>query len=232
MKYANGNKKVFDWRLICLAALFFVSGSQAQINDFGVWGSVSIRHKFSQKFSATVEEQVRTFQNSTAIAQYFTDASVEYSLSKKFKVAAGYRFINNYQQTYYSKRHRVYADLSYKTKFRKLQVILRTRIQEQQQDIQSSETGFIPEWYSRNKLTAKLDLTRKYMPYASAEMWYLINAPNVTANYIDKWRYTFGVEYDFNREHSLDAFYLIQRDRMINQPLTYYAVGLGYVFTF
>src|SRR5690242_7006029 len=82
----------------------------AQQNDFGVWGSIAVKHKFSQKLSATVEEQLRMNQNATAVAQYFTDASLEYSLSKKFKVAVAYRFINNYKQTYYSKRHRVYAD--------------------------------------------------------------------------------------------------------------------------
>src|SRR5204862_2655921 len=126
----------------------FFSTANAQYNDFGVWAGVTVKHKFTQKLSASLEEQVRTYQNSTAVAQYFTDASLEYSLSKKFKVALGYRFINNNQQTYYSKRHRVYADLSYKTKLSMFQFILRTRLQEQQKDIRSSEMGSIPEWYS------------------------------------------------------------------------------------
>jgi len=231
MQCVNGNKKKLFW-IALLATVFSISNINAQYNDFGIWAGVTIRHKFSQRFSASLEEQVRTYQNSTAIAQYFTEAGLEYSLSKKFKVAAGYRFINNNQLTYYSKRHRVFADLSYKTKFSNFQIIFRTRLQEQQKDIRSSEMGYIPEWYNRNKLTLKLDLTKRYMPYASAEMMYLIKKPNTEINYIEKWRYTFGVEYDFNRVHSLDLFYLIQRDRMVNLPITYYAAGIGYVFTF
>jgi len=232
MQNAVINTSVLIRRVTCLAFIFFISNATAQQNDFGVWAGVSLKHKFSQRFSATLEEQIRLNQNAMAIAQYFTDASLEYSLSKKFKFAFGYRFINNFQQTYYSKRHRMYADLSYKTKFEKFQFILRTRLQEQQKDIHSSEVGYIPDWYSRNKLTAKLDLTKKYMPYASAEMMYLIKAPNATVNYIEKWRYTIGVEYEFNREHSLDIYYLIQRDRMINDPITLYAVSIGYAYTF
>jgi len=30
----------------------------------------------------------------------------------------------------------------------------------------------------------------------------------------------------------LDIYYLIQRDRMINDPVTLYAASIGYVFTF
>jgi hypothetical protein len=228
---AVGNRKKHFW-IALLSGIFFVSIAQAQQNDFGIWAGVSISHKFTQRLSGTVEEQIRLNQNATAIDQYFTDLSLEYSLSKKFKFAFGYRFINNFQQTYYSKRHRIYADLSYKTKFSMLQFILRTRLQEQQKDIYSSETGYIPAWYSRNKITTKLDLNRKYTPYASAEMMYLIKAPNVSINYIEKWRYCFGVEYDFNRMHSLDFYYLIQRDRMINEPITLYAFSINYKFTF
>ena len=231
MQNSFRNKKKLFW-IAFLAIIFFVSNAQAQYNDFGVWASVSLRHKFSQKFSASLEEQVRTYQNSTAIAQYFTEGTLEYELSKKFKLAAGYRFINNNQQTYYSKRHRIFADLSYKTSIKSLEFILRTRLQQQQEDIRSSETGYIRQWYSRNKITAKLDLRRKYTPYASAEMMFLLSAPNSDVNYIDKWRYTFGVEYDLNRVHSLDLFYLIQRDRMVNIPVTYFAAGIGYVYTF
>jgi len=231
MKSTIRNRHNTFW-IALLSVGLFVSNGYAQYNDFGVWAGVTLKHKFSQRFSGSIEEQVRTYQNSTAIAQYFTEAGLEYSISKKFKVAVGYRFINNNQQTYYSKRHRVFADLSFKTKFSSLQFIFRTRLQEQQKDINSSEMGSIPEWYSRNKLTLKLDLNRKYTPYTSAEMMYLLKAPKIENNYIEKWRYTFGIEYEFNRVHSLDLFYLIQRDRMINNPVTYYAAGIGYVFTF
>ncbi|HYV53464.1 MAG TPA: DUF2490 domain-containing protein, partial [Chitinophagaceae bacterium] len=154
MQYAvcNGQKIKNSIFLCCL--IFFFSGAYAvaQQNDFGAWGSIAVKHKFSQRLSATVEEQFRFNQNATEVAQYFTDAGIEYSLSKKFKVGLCYRFINNFQKTYFSKRHRFYVDLSYKTKISKVQFLLRTRMQEQQQDIYSSDYGHIPAWYSRNKL--------------------------------------------------------------------------------
>lgn len=212
--------------------LFFISSSSAQQNDFGVWGSIAVTHKFSRKLSATIEEQFRFNQNASNLVQYFTDAGLEYSISKKFKVALCYRFINSDQYTYYSKRHRLYADLSYKTKSSRLQLLLRTRLQEQQQDIHSSEHGRIPAWYSRNKITAKIDLNKKYSPYVSAELFYMISAPNEDGGIIDKMRYAAGVEYEFNRVHAIDLYYLIQQDKNVNDPLTDFVVGLGYAFSF
>ena len=112
------------------------------------------------------------------------------------------------------------------------QFLLRTRLQEQQQDIYSSDYGYIPAWYSRNKLTVKLDLNKKYTPYLSAELFYRISSPNSERYIIDKMRYTAGFEYEFNRVHTLDLFYLLQQDKNSNDPMTDFVAGIGYVYTF
>lgn len=239
----NVQRIFFARRSACkLRPLNFIAGliilcsgstpASAQQNDFGIWASVAVSHKFTQQLSATVEEQFRFNQNATEIAQYFTDAGLEYALTKKLKIAVSYRFINSYQQTYFSKRHRVYADLSYKTKYGRFQFVLRTRLQEQQQDIYSSEHGYIPAWYSRNKLTVKADLNKKYSPYLGVEAFYMISAPNTKGSFIDKMRYVAGVNYEFNREHALDFFYLIQQDKNVNDRVTDFVAGVGYVLSF
>lgn len=225
-----GRTPVIAW--VLLLGLFHFSPSSAQQNDFGVWASVALKHKFSQKFSATVEEQLRFGNNAGTLVQYFTDAGLEYSISKKFRVALCYRFTNGYRNTYYSKRHRLYADLSFRTKYSRIQILLRTRIQEQQQDIHSSDNGRIPVWYSRNKITSKIDLNKKYAPYLSAELFYLLSAPNEEGGYVDKMRYSAGVEYEFNRVHAIDLHYLIQQDKNLNDPVTDFVIGIGYVFSF
>jgi hypothetical protein len=225
-----------DCRLRITNCFFFIclltSSANAGQNDFGIWGSASVKHKFSQKISATLEEQFRFNQNATAVAQYFTDAGVEYSLSKKLKVTLCYRFINNQKETYFSKRHRFYVDLSYKLKYSQLQFLLRTRLQEQQEDIHSSDFGYIPAWYSRNKLTVKFDLNKKYTPYLGVEAFYMISTPNVDGSFIDKMRYTAGFEYEFNRVHALDLFYLMQQDQNVNKRVTDFVAGIGYAYTF
>jgi hypothetical protein len=232
-----GSKKksyagTFFYLLVTVCASLAFSPLKAQQKDFGVWASVSARHKITQKLSVTVEEQFRFNQNATAIGQYFTDAGLEYALSKKFKLGISYRFINSFQNTYYSKRHRVYVDLSFKTKYSSLQIILRTRLQEQQKDLYSSETGYLPEWYSRNKVTLKLNNGRKFLPYVSTELFYMIAAPNTVKSIVDKMRYTAGMEYEFNRVHAVDVYYLIQHDINVNNPIADYVAGIGYVYTF
>ncbi len=217
---------------IVLACLSYTRNVVAQQNDFGIWGSINVSHKITRNFSATVEEQFRFNRNASAVAQYFTDAGVEYSITKKLKVALCYRFTNSNKYTYYSKRHRLYADLSYKIKFSPFQFLLRTRLQEQQQDIYSSEHGYIPSWYSRNKLTAKLDLNKKYSPYLGVEMFYVLSSPNDDGKYIDKWRYAAGIDYEFNRAHGIDLYYMIQQDSNVKDPVTDFVAGIGYSFSF
>lgn len=69
----------------------------------------------------------------------------------------------------------------------------------------SSSSGLMPSYYSRNKLTLKFDPDKKYTPYISIEIFSPLNDTD-GAIFIDNARYTGGIEYAFNRMHSLDFF--------------------------
>jgi hypothetical protein len=181
----------------------------AQIDDIGLWTGATLQKQITRKLEGSLEEQLRFNHDVTTINLLLTDAGVGYSFNKHFKAAFHYRFINSNQENYYSKRHRLYIDLSYKQKVQKFSFVLRERIQDQYSNINSSETGKVPVWTLRSKLTAKIDIDKKYSPYVSCEVYYLLDDAK-QRNGITRYRYEAGFDYQFNRIHSINPFVLYQ----------------------
>ena len=201
----------------------------AQIDDVGLWMGVTLQSKFTRKLEGSLTEQLRLSNDITRINLLLSDLGLDYSINKKLKVGLHYRFINSNKDNYYSKRHRFYADIAWKEKVKFISFTLRERIQEQFSDYNSSETGKIPEWVLRSKLTAKIDLDKKYSPYVSFEMFYLIdNATEETG--ITDFRYETGINYEFNRIHSVNPYLLCQITRSTNFIELIYGVSYSYSF--
>jgi len=211
--------------------LFLLGLVHAQNNDMQLWTTISLEKKITKTFSLNYAEEVRFNENISEVGQFFSDIGGTYKINKAWRISANYRFTNKRQlDDSYSKRHRYYVDLSYRKKFDKIVIMFRTRFQSQYSDIYSSYTGIIPDYYSRNKLTLKPDLDKKYSPYISAEMFYQLNNPE--GNNLDNMRYTGGIEYKFNKKASLDLFYMIQQEYNVAKPQRDFVVGIGYNINF
>jgi hypothetical protein len=219
------------WRIFFLFVLVLFSKSLiAQIDDIGLWASVTLKHKFTQKTAVSLANELRLYNDASNLDQLLTDAGIEYSFTKNLKAELHYRFISKNNDNYFSKRHRVYADVSYKIKIKSLTLTLRERIQEQVRDVNSSELGMIPEWTLRTKLAARLDLHRKYFPYLSGELYYVLDNALDEDEFFSRLRLETGVEYDFNRVHSINPFVLWQHE--LNGYFTELVYGFGYTYTF
>lgn len=201
----------------------------AQIDDVGLWLGVNIQSNITRQLEGSLTEQLRLSNDATRINLILSDLGLDYSFSKKLKVGLHYRFINRNKENYYSKRHRFYADIAWKEKVKFISFTLRERIQEQFSDYNSSETGKIPEWVLRSKLTAKIDLDKKYIPYLSFEVFYLIDNAK-EENGITDFRYETGINYEFNRINSVNPFLLCQITRSTNFIELIY--GVSYTYTF
>ena len=217
--------------LITFCFLIFMAPSHclAQIDDVGLWMGVTLQSKFARKLEGSLTEQLRLSNDITRINLLLSDLGLDYSINKKLKVGLHYRFINSNKDNYYSKRHRFYADITWKEKVKFISFTLRERIQEQFSDYNSSETGKIPEWVLRSKLTAKIDLDKKYSPYVSFEMFYLIDNAKEESGITD-FRYETGINYEFNRIHSVNPFLLYQITRSTNFIELIYGVSYSYSF--
>ena len=128
---------------LLLTVIVPVAKSQKAItDDFWFWSTVSVDKKISQKWAASFDEELRLFDNASRINLYFTNIGVNYKLTKNFKFALVYRFINKSRDgAPYSKRHRLYFDSFYKTKWNQFSFTYRIRFQGQVRDVNSSDKG-------------------------------------------------------------------------------------------
>jgi hypothetical protein len=203
----------------------------SQENDAGLWGSLNMEKKINPVLSMTLSEEIRMNENITEPGTVFTDAGINYKIGKLLRISLNYRFIlKRSLDDSYSKRHRLYLDIAIRKKIKPIVISLRTRFQSQLTDFYTSADGKVPEYYSRNKLTLKLDLDKKYRPYLCSEMFTPLskNARII----LDNARYCAGIEYEFNRMHAVDVFYLIQKEYNVNDPRIDFITGIGYYLTF
>lgn len=212
--------------LFAFIICFFQSFSQ--VNDAALWFSTNAEKKITPALTATLSEEFRLNENITELGTFFTDAGVKYKFNKLVRVSVNYRFVNKrYTDDFYSKRHRYYFDLTIREKVKPFVFQFRTRFQSQYADIFSSNEGKIPSYYSRNKFTVKLDFDKKVMPYFYTELYTPLNDPG-SVYYLDNVRYCAGIEYKINLIHSLDIYYMLQREYHVNNPETDYIIGVGY----
>ncbi len=202
--------------------------------DAGSWNTFNIEKEINSKFTILFTEECRFKENFSRLNLFYTNLGIEYKVTKNFKAAFVYRWINKYQDdNTFSYRHRLMLDITYKHKFGNLTASYRNRTQVEERDIYTSDDGSIPEWYSRNKFGVKYDMGKRYVPFASIEFRYQFHDPrNIESD--KTWhreRYVLGAEYKINTKNTFGAYYLIQREYNVLSPQNLYIVGLEYTLT-
>jgi hypothetical protein len=215
---------------ILLFLVFSGMTAWSQEKDAGLWLSVNLEKKITPAFTFTFTEEVRMNENITEIGTIFSDFGLAYRLGSRFKISANYRFANKRRiDDSYSNRNSYYFDFTYREKINPLLFLLRARFQSLYTDIFTSPEGKTPDWYSRIKLTVKLDINARIKPYIYAESFFKMNDPERIM--LSDMRYCAGFEYSFNRLNMVDLFYMIQQEYNVNNPETYFIIGIGYFFT-
>ncbi len=222
--------RIFSLILILTAGLPCLS-TFGQVNDAGLWMSINLEKKFSQKWSLHFSEELRMYENITEAGSFFSEISGEYNLNKNIAFSVGYRFTNKRNvDDSYSKRHRVLFNVNLKEKFGKIRTNFRLRYQTQYADVQSSETGVVPDSYLRPKLTLKYDLDSKFVPFIFGEMFFQTNRPD--GMLFDNYRVSAGCEYEFSKKSTLELGYLVNREVQVANPWTLYVISIGWNYIF
>lgn len=212
------------------ALLLSISSSYAQMNDAGLWLSLNGEKKITPNLSFALSQEFRMNENVTELGTFFSDAGFTYKLSKTIRASFNYRFANKRNlDDSYSKRHRYYIDLAARKKIKPFVLSFRTRFQSQYADINCSPDGKTPDYYSRNKLSLKFDLDKRYTPYIYTELFFPLFSGE--GFYFDNARYCAGIEYQKNRMHTFDIFYMIQQEYNVNDPERDFIIGIGYYLT-
>jgi len=175
--------------------------------------TLSADKKISKKVTFDFDEELRLFNNMSQVNLFFSNLSVEYKLSKRFRFALAYRFINKNQIDYYSQRHRLYVDASYRNKWNHFTFVYRLRLQGQVRDLNSSDKGGNVESYMRHKFDLQYSY-KKFTPYLATEFRFQFTNPFYPEGN-DSWdrgRYYAGCDYDFNHHNTLNLYFMIQHD--------------------
>jgi hypothetical protein len=109
---------------------------------------------------------------------------------------------------------------------------LRARYESQYTDIYSSVEGAIPKNTIVPRLEIKYNMPWKLEPYLYGEPYYRINNYRYGYGPFVQLRLCAGLVYSFNRMHSLDLYYLYQKEYNVKHPLTEYVIGIGYNLAF
>jgi hypothetical protein len=203
----------------------------AQVQDACLWMTANLEKKLTRSFSAVFKEEVRLNENITEVGTVFSDIGLEYSLSKRFRIAGHYRFIlKRSPDDSYEPRMGYYFDFTYREKVSLIRLNFRLRFQSRFSDLQDDVFSEIPEYYLRFRIRAEADLNKRYEPYLSAEPFIQMNSPE--GFLFEGMRYCAGVEYSFSRMHKVDVYYQIQQEYQVRNPLTEFITGISYTFTF
>lgn len=192
----------------------------AQTTDFQTWSTVSLQKSFSKKISVTLQQELRLDDNSTQFHLTFTDAEFKYKLTKWFNATANYRFIVKPDEI----DHRIYSDLYYLWKNKKIEAELRLRVQHE----------FVPNDVDENYLRPKLELSykikKKWEPYISEELFY--HVLYYKGDKFDESRLSAGTHYDFDKRNSIKAYYMYEQEFNVNDALHAHVLGVAYEYDF
>ncbi len=222
-------KKIF-WAFLLLISLD--TAAESIPKDAGLWMTVSIDKKLTKRWSVGLDEEFRLFDNISRINLLYSNLGINYKV-KSFKFSFVYRFITkNEDDLYFSKTHRLYFDASYRYKINDWSFSYRLRTQGQVSEYYSSENGKKVESLLRHKFEINYQLG-KITPFIAAEFFYQLNNPTYKEgnNLFNRMRYNGGLNYEFNRVHSVGIYYLIQHDFNNKNNSNDYVIGVQYGLT-
>jgi hypothetical protein len=220
--------------LSCFSSVF------AQTTDFGVWSSIGAKKKLG-KWKLGIYTELRTNDNTRQIHRLDYKLDVEYDVVKAVEIGVSYKFIyfNDVKYFDYQPRQRYTLHVQGEQKFGDFKVSLREKVQRTIKDEsdRQKENGdydnykINPDWIWRNRLKIDYNIPHfRVNPSISFETFYLLNNPD--GNTFNNLRYTLELNYKLSKHHAFEIYGLIEKEIHVDNPLTTYISGIGYVLTF
>jgi Protein of unknown function (DUF2490) len=231
-------------KFIFLSILSFAISTKlfAQYKDAEVWENVAFEKKFSQQWDAHFNHEGRITNNDSQFHYAYGDIGVSYRLitwqkhkgeiAFSLKLTGDYVFLWKYDELITTIRHQWYFDYLAKIKFYSFEFEWRNMYQQEVNNVYSSEFGYIPDNYFRNKFTLEHRFHKhpwyRIIPYIASEIYYHTDKDDSYGPQIDRIRYFAGGFYYFNKKTSLELYYLYENNFNINNPDKNYVMGIGF----
>ncbi|MBT8318194.1 MAG: DUF2490 domain-containing protein [Lutibacter sp.] len=220
--------------LSILLIVIITNFGYSQNSDLANWTTIALEYKLNKKWNFGIEEQLRLKEDISTIDKYFTQLNAEYSVSKKFTLGAGIRYIKendtegNIQG--YENHFRFNADASYKHKINDFTLKYRFRYQNKNELGVSNSEGDYANQHIRFKTAIDYNFKNwKLDPEFSAEIFNHFEEGE--KNGFDKYRLTLGTDYKFKKLGKISLFYRIEKELNKSIPKTTNIIGLKYTYT-
>lgn len=218
--------------LVLFPALLLAHLLPAQVSDAQFWENVNVEHKLTRDLTARFSHEGRFTDNDSRLTYFFEDAGLEYKFPKThFGILADYVYIRKHVLDDWSNRHQYYTALTYAQKFGAFQLHDRQMLMGQVKDVYSSETGKLPEWYLRNKLTVKYNFNFYWSVYAAEEAYWHVNAVMSQELHFNRMRYFVGGFYRPNKHNEFELYYLVEQHMHVSNANHNYVLGVGYTLS-
>ena len=166
--------------------------------DFGIWVGAVFEKRIFSDLDLNLEQQIRTFNNTSTVDDYLSDLGLKYSINKRFGLGANIRYIYDVKRGKETENNfRYNLDIEYKKEI-KPKIKLRYRLRYQKEYINLFSAYFYnppQKIYSasvRNKVKIMLKYNRMHSVYTSAELFRLIEI--FKEPYFNKVRFYIGDE--------------------------------------
>jgi hypothetical protein len=234
MKTQKIKQTYFIAFLVSIISISTCYSQDDDTKDLENWSSIGLKYKLNKKWSFELEEHLRLDENISEIGEYFTQLSTEYSVSKKFELGAGFRYIsendNEGKIQGYENHFRFNLDASYKHKINDFSVKYRLRYQNKNELGVSSSEGDYANQHIRFKTTIGHNFKNwKLDPKFSAEIFNHFEKGE--ENGFDKYRLTLGTDYKFKDAGTLGLFYRVEKQLNETIPKSKNIIGLKYTYT-
>lgn len=225
------NKKIAFIILVLTTLWTYNTYAQTEdTKDLESWNSISLKYKLNKKWDFDLETQLRLKEDISEISEYFGEFNTTYSISKSFKLGAGFRYIRENDNVGnvqgYENHFRYHLDALYKHKISDFSIKYRLRYQNKNElGVDDYENQHI-----RFKTAVEYNFKNwKLDPEISGEIYNHLEKG--AENGFDKYRLTFGTEYKLKKMGAIGIFYRIEKELNVSIPETTNIIGLKYSFT-
>lgn len=197
---------------------------QQKPQDFGTWSKLKTSLKINKKTLLSNKTELRTFDNSRQVSQFYTQFAINQKLNKKITTSFAWRLKVLNEEFSYIIANRFHNDLNFKHKFSDLSFNFRLRTQ-----INFNRFSRY-DLYERTRLKLKYKINKKIAFYIYQELYFLLSPSD---NYFfNKTRFGSGIEYKINKRTDLEIKYLKINDINVENTSSLNILGLKISYQF
>ena len=203
--------KAFIFIIIFSFSSLSLLHSQDFEDDAALWLTINLEKKINDNFEIRLKQRNRINNNFSEYGMGYLDIGAGYNFNSNIKLLCEYVYRKNRQLNgSYETEHRGYLALIIKKEINRFTVSYRNMVRFQLEKMYKGYENITPEFFDRNKLTVKYDITKRVASYVSGEIYVPFYGTKEVL-LIDRFRTALGTTYKLTKKDDLDFYFMYQQ---------------------